>query len=55
MMLVWAVVPYPVIQGNPNNILSHLAEYASGAKWMRYWLVTDAVLVLGAGITLKSS
>jgi hypothetical protein len=48
MLLVWAVVPYSDITANPNNIISLLAEYAAGAKWLRYWLVTDAVLVLCA-------
>jgi len=50
MLLVWAVVPYDRIQSNPSNILSILAEEAAQAKWLRYWLVCDAVLVLCAGI-----
>ena len=49
MLLVWAVVPYSVIQTNSTNILSLLAEYAGQGKWLRYILVTDAVLVLCAG------
>jgi hypothetical protein len=52
MLLVWAVVPYSDIQSNSSNVLSILAQHAAGAKWMRYWLVTDAVLVLGAGTPL---
>ena len=48
MLLVWAVVPYSDITAHPNNIISLLAEHAAGAKWLRYWLVTDAVLVLCA-------
>jgi hypothetical protein len=50
MFLVWAVVPFADIQPHSSNILSLLAEHAAGAKWLRYWLVADAVLVLGAGI-----
>src|SRR5271169_3380689 len=50
MLLVWAVVPYSDIISNPSNIVSLLAEYAAGAKWLRYWLVSDAVLVLCASI-----
>jgi len=50
ILLVWAVVPYPDIQSNSNNILSILAEAAVQAKWLRYWLVVDAVLVLCASI-----
>ena len=50
MLLVWAVVPYDRIQSNLSNILSILAEEAAQAKWLRYWLVCDAVLVLCAGI-----
>ena len=52
MLLVWAVVPYTSIQTNSSNIVSILAEEAVGAKWLRYWLVADAVLVLCAGIPL---
>lgn len=50
MLLVWAVVPYPEIQSYPNNILSILAQQAVGGKWLRYIVVTDAVLVLCASI-----
>ena len=50
MLLVWAVVPYAQIQSNSANIVSILAEQAVGAKWLRYWLVADAVLVLCAGV-----
>src|ERR1700721_4738557 len=49
MLLIWAVVPYSDIQTHSSNILSLLAEHACGAKWLRYWLVTDAILVLCAG------
>jgi amino acid transporter len=51
MLLVWAVVPFTDIQAHSGNILSLLAEHASGAKWLRVWLVTDAVLVLCAGLS----
>jgi hypothetical protein len=54
MLLVWAVVPYSEIQTNSSNILSVLAQNAAQAKWLRYWLVVDAVLVLGAGTTVNS-
>lgn len=49
MLLVWAVVPYSDVQSHSGNILSLLAEHAAQAKWLRYWLVADAVLVLCAG------
>lgn len=49
MLLVWAIIPYSEIQSNSANIVSILAERAVGAKWLRYWLVADAVLVLCAG------
>ena len=49
MLLVWAVVPYSEMQSGPGNILSLLAEHAVQAKWLRYMLVGDAVLVLCAG------
>ena len=55
MLLVWAVVPYSVIQTNSSNILSLLAEYAAQGKWLRYILVADAVLVLCAGNLLEYS
>ena len=48
MLLVWAVVPYAEIQSYPNNILSILAQHAIEGKWLRYVVVTDAVLVLCA-------
>lgn len=53
MLLVWAVVPYSDIQAHSNNILSHLAEHAAQSKWLRYWLVVDAVLTLCAGSPLN--
>src|SRR5215471_4154070 len=53
MLLVWAVIPYSVIQINSGNILSLLAEYAAQGKWLRYMLVADAVLVLCAGNSLE--
>lgn len=49
MLLVWAVVPYAEVRSHSANILSLLAEHAAQAKWLRYWLVADAVLVLCAG------
>jgi amino acid transporter len=50
MLLVWALVPYSDIQSHNANILSLLAEHAARAKWLRYLLVADAVLVLCAGV-----
>lgn len=56
MLLVWAVIPYTDIRDHSGNILSLLAEHAAGSKWLRRWLVTDAVLVLCAGyFLLKTS
>jgi Amino acid permease len=53
MLLVWALVPYDEIRLHSANILSILAEYAAGSRWLRYWLVVDAVLVLCAGIIFQ--
>ena len=55
MLLVWAIVPYQSIHGNLSNIVSVLAEEAAQAKWLRYWLVCDAVLVLCAGTKIPPS
>jgi amino acid transporter len=55
MLLVWAVVPYATIQANLSNIMSVLAEEAAQAKWLRIWLVCDAVLVLCAGTSPPSN
>lgn len=48
MLFVWAVVPYSDIQSQASNILSVLAQEATHAKWLRYVVVADAVLVLCA-------
>ena len=46
---VYAVLPSAtVLEG--SNILSTLAEVAGGGKWLRYWIVVDAVSVLLGGI-----
>jgi hypothetical protein len=53
MLFIWAVVPYTDIVAHPSNILSLLAEHAARSKWLRYWLVADAVLVLCAGMFIN--
>lgn len=55
MLLVWAVVPYADITAHSGNILSLLAEHAAGSKWLRTWLVVDAVLVLCAGTVVANT
>ncbi|THH31703.1 hypothetical protein EUX98_g2455 [Antrodiella citrinella] len=48
MLFLLALVPFEtILQG--NNVLSVLAEVAAG-KWMRIWLVVDAVVVLCGGV-----
>jgi len=48
MIFLLALVPFEtILQG--NNVLSVLAEVAAG-KWMRIWLVVDAMIVLCGGV-----
>ncbi|KAH8829237.1 amino acid permease-domain-containing protein [Flagelloscypha sp. PMI_526] len=48
MLFVLALVPLSdVLSG--SNVLSRLAEQAAG-KWLRFWLVADAVCVLCGGV-----
>ncbi|TDL27804.1 hypothetical protein BD410DRAFT_893978 [Rickenella mellea] len=48
MLLILAVLPMPTINGGAN-VLSLLAEKAGG-RWLRIWVVVDAVVVLSAGV-----
>ncbi|KAF8957524.1 AAAP amino acid permease [Flammula alnicola] len=48
MLLVLAVVPLDVILGGAN-VLSVLAQ-ASGGRWLRTWIVIDAIIVLCGGV-----
>lgn len=43
-----AILPHDVVTG--GNVLSILAETAADGKWLRYWVVVDAVCVLLGGI-----
>ncbi|KAH8102672.1 amino acid permease-domain-containing protein [Cristinia sonorae] len=48
MLFLMALVPFEtILQG--NNVLSALAEVAAG-KWLRIWIVVDAVVVLCGGV-----
>ncbi|KJA23900.1 hypothetical protein HYPSUDRAFT_39416 [Hypholoma sublateritium FD-334 SS-4] len=48
MLLVLAVIPMDVILGGAN-VLSVLAQ-ASGGRWLRTWIVVDAIIVLCGGV-----
>ncbi|KAF9484090.1 hypothetical protein BDN70DRAFT_891267 [Pholiota conissans] len=48
MLLVLALVPLDVILGGAN-VLSVLAQ-ASGGRWLRTWIVVDAIVVLCGGV-----
>ncbi|CEP18733.1 hypothetical protein [Parasitella parasitica] len=50
-LLVTVLVPVPVIQANAANAVSVLGEYAAGGgRWLRLWIMVDAVIVLCAGV-----
>ncbi|OAD04682.1 hypothetical protein MUCCIDRAFT_139963, partial [Mucor lusitanicus CBS 277.49] len=50
-LLVTALVPVPIIQENSANAVSVLGEYAAGGgRWLRLWIMIDAVIVLCAGV-----
>ncbi|KAG6833272.1 hypothetical protein H0H87_009447 [Tephrocybe sp. NHM501043] len=48
MVLVLAVVPLEIIL-HGSNVLSVLAQMAAG-KWLRTWIVVDAIIVLCGGV-----
>ncbi len=47
-LLVYAIIPSQTILSGAN-VLSVLAEYAAG-RWLRVWVVVDAVGVLLGGV-----
>lgn len=50
-LLVTVLVPVPVIIANSANAVSILGEYAAGGgRWLRLWIMIDAVIVLCAGV-----
>ncbi|KAI9279789.1 amino acid permease-domain-containing protein [Sporodiniella umbellata] len=50
-LLATALVPVPVLQANQANAVSVLGEYAAnGERWLRMWIMVDAVIVLCAGV-----
>lgn len=50
-LLVTVLVPVPVITANAANAVSVLGEYAAGGdRWLRIWIMVDAVIVLCAGV-----
>lgn len=50
-LLVTVLVPVPVIKANAANAVSILGEYAAGGqRWLRIWIMVDAVIVLCAGV-----
>lgn len=49
--LVTVLVPVPVIINNQANAVSILGQYAAGgSRWLRIWIMIDAVIVLCAGV-----
>lgn len=50
-LMVTVLVPVPVVIANSANAVSVLGEYAAGGeKWLRLWIMVDAVIVLCAGV-----
>lgn len=47
-LLCFAVLPYSDVTG--GNVLSLLGETIAGGRWMRIWVVIDAVCVLMGGV-----
>lgn len=47
--LAISVVPLPLFVSKTSSILSEMGEIAAG-KWLRYWVVADAVAVLGGTV-----
>ncbi|KAI8368451.1 amino acid permease-domain-containing protein [Choanephora cucurbitarum] len=46
-----ALVPIAILQENQANAVSFLGEYAAnGSRWLRMWIMIDAVIVLCAGV-----
>lgn len=48
MILVLAIIPMDVVKGGAN-VLSVLAQLSAG-RWLRIWVVIDAVIVLCGGV-----
>ncbi|KAI8981783.1 amino acid permease-domain-containing protein [Mycotypha africana] len=49
--LTTVLVPIPIIDQNSANAVSILAEYAAqSGRWLRLWVMVDAVIVLCAGV-----
>ncbi|KAG1470181.1 hypothetical protein G6F56_002830 [Rhizopus delemar] len=50
-LLATVLVPVPILQANEANAVSILGEYAAGgSRWLRMWIMVDAVIVLCAGV-----
>ncbi|KAI7908274.1 amino acid permease-domain-containing protein [Cokeromyces recurvatus] len=50
-LFVTVLVPIPIIQENAAHAVSILGEYAAGGhRWLRLWIMIDAVIVLCAGV-----
>lgn len=50
-LLCTVLVPITVLQANSANAVSVLGEYAAGGgRWLRLWIMIDAVIVLCAGV-----
>ncbi|CAO3682867.1 unnamed protein product [Rhizopus stolonifer] len=50
-LLATVLVPVPILQANEANAVSILGEYAAGGnRWLRMWIMVDAVIVLCAGV-----
>lgn len=50
-LLTTVLVPIPIIQANSATAVSVLGQYAAGgSRWLRVWIMIDAVIVLCAGV-----
>ncbi|KAF7722268.1 hypothetical protein EC973_003488 [Apophysomyces ossiformis] len=50
-LLVTALVPMSMVPDNSATIISLLGQYAAGGnRWLRMWIMIDAVIVLCAGV-----
>lgn len=50
-LLATVLVPIDVLKANPAVAVSILGEYAAGGnRWLRLWIMVDAVIVLCAGV-----
>jgi hypothetical protein len=50
-LLATVLVPIDELKANPAVAVSILGQYAAGgSRWLRLWIMVDAVIVLCAGV-----